>query len=63
MILEFGLYEVTMLALIAGAFIHGTYVGAKGATEKGAELTLKYLENINVIAIDEETGEITPVKH
>jgi hypothetical protein len=56
----FGWYEAMCLALIGGAYIHGTMQSAltqKKTLERGIEMTLDALEKQGIIRID-ENGEI-----
>lgn len=56
-----GWYEVSILAVIAGAYIHGQRTGMKQNIEAGVELTLETLEKQGVIRVDSITGEIKGV--
>jgi hypothetical protein len=56
----FGWYEVITILLILGAHLHGIYEGKKESMTRGIEMTLKMLEDQNVIRVSED-GEITPV--
>lgn len=54
----FGWYEFITLALIAGAYIHGTMTADASQVERGVELTLEHLEKGGFIKVNEKTGEI-----
>jgi hypothetical protein len=54
-----GWYEISILAVIAGAYIQRT--GMKQNIEAGVELTLETLEKQGVITVCSDTGEIKGV--
>jgi hypothetical protein len=56
----FGWYEVVTILLILGAHLHGIYEGKKASVVTGVEMTLKMLEEQNIIKVH-ENGEIEPI--
>jgi hypothetical protein len=56
-----GWYEISILAVIAGAYIHGQRTGMRQNLEAGVELTLETLEKQGVIKVCSDTGEIKGV--
>lgn len=50
---DFGWYEVVCLAMIVGAFVHGTYSGRRVWLEKGITGCLKSLEEQGLIKVTE----------
>lgn len=53
-----GWYEVLCLAMVCGAYYHGTRTGMKQNMATGVELTLNTLEKQGVIRVCPDTGAI-----
>lgn len=53
-----GWYEVLCLAMVCGAYYHGTRTGIKQNVTTGVELTLTTLEKQGVIRVCPDTGTI-----